>query len=105
MDKRRDEAELARIVEEMDLDGDGLISENDLRTCLGHVKHNAFFGEGSVDTRAESPVKRLFPTEKLGEDKAIEVARMIRRELTTKRMSIRDGKANTGLMRSSIPAL
>ena len=103
VDKRREDSELVRIVAEMDLDGDGFINENDLSTCLGHIQHNSFFGDicrqaaGSsvAAQRLKSPPRKmLFPTEKLGEEKAIEVARIIRNDLTNRRMTVRDGNSH-----------
>lgn len=92
VDKKRDENELRRYAELIDIDTDGYISIHDLQSCLGNLNNETFYKDNgatlvgsfkSILTERE----KFFPKDPLPSSKALEVIAKIKEALVTKGIS------------------
>ncbi len=93
IDKKRNEEELRKYAHYMDIDKDGLISVNDMQTCLNNLQSNVFFkncGEALAQSGFNSG-KRFFPTTStLSLERAAEICKQIRTALINKKIAYRE---------------
>jgi Ca2+-binding EF-hand superfamily protein len=94
IDKKRDESQLRKFAQLMDIDKDGLVSEIDLQTCLSHLNSDSFFrnnGEALTNAGFSSSIK-FYPGSQdtsnkqyqpLSEERAFEVLNQIRTALVS----------------------
>jgi len=92
VDKKRDEFELRRYASYMDVDKDGYISEEDLKTCIANLHNNQFFkNSGEALQKASfSSQKKFYPQKGLPQERAIELCKQIRTALINQKIAYRE---------------
>ena len=92
VEKRKEHGELVRYAKLIDVDKDGYIGEEDLKTCLSNIHSQAFFDNGGSALAASqfNSEQRFFPTTlagHIGDAKVISVCSQIRAAMTRKKVS------------------
>lgn len=90
IDKKKDFSTLMIFAQQIDIDKDGMVSEDDLNTCLDHLNSEAFFRQsGQALTHSSFNTKQKFYPNRcnITAERAAELAKIIRDSIESKKVA------------------